>query len=128
MLSTRATGASCARASAFPRADHQAVQDHAAHWQRWERTGPPAYVVALVQALAGDLAPHGWPGWKLQGGLLWAPGARCGYSPADVDWSPSAQWMIDGYERILRSHAAISDSARLDQAERQIAELRQLLE
>jgi hypothetical protein len=36
--------------------------------------------------------------------------------------------MIDGYERILRSHAAISDSARLDQAERQIAELRQLLE
>src|SRR5680860_204035 len=50
---------------------------------------PPACVVALAQALAADLSIHGWPGWSIQGGYLWPPGARRSrdaYSVRDVDW------------------------------------------
>jgi len=69
---------------------------------------PPACVVALAQALAADLSIHGWPGWSIQGGYLWPPGARRSrdaYSVRDVDWITSARWIIEGYERIDRDRA-----------------------
>ncbi len=74
-------------------------------WRRWKTHGPPAGVMALARALAADLAPHGWPGWSLQGELLWPPGARTAreaYRMEDVDWIPMARWIIDGHQRVAR--------------------------
>lgn len=71
-------------------------------WRRWQQFGPPYYAVALARSLAGDLAVHGWRGWSFSNSFLWPPGARQrrdAYSMDDVDWIPSARWMIAGWER-----------------------------
>lgn len=53
-------------------------------WRHWKRHGAPDWALRVLAIYAGDLSLLGWHGWRIQGGVLYAPDLRYGWTPEQL--------------------------------------------